>query len=156
MSWIKDVNELSPRVKNFIISMVCLIPFWYIIIYLFAPDIFKDTDMFLKAPLSFCFSVLWYLVSLALNTIGMLITCKVFEIEITKKDEDEVILLGGLDAIIYLSIAIFIGYWCKSKYDSFGIHYHFKSFLWLSFWYSLIRASIVTIGAIVIHKLKQK
>jgi hypothetical protein len=154
MGFIADLNNLSPRIKNFVISIGCLMPFWYLCVFLFNPSLFLNSKLDLLIPLSFCFSVLWYLVSLALNGIVAILAKIILKIDIAQTEE-ELILIGGIDSIIYLSIAIFIGYWSKSTYASYGIHYSFIKFLQLSFWFSVIRAFIIGIGATLIHKSRK-
>ena len=153
MGWIKELNEVSPRVKNLLISISCLIPFWYICIYLFNPFIFFNSTMYLLAPLSFCFSLLWYILSLSFNIISIRFVKHRLKFEDIENEDGLHIIIGGLDSIIYLCIAIFLGYCCKVKYDIVGIHYRFTFFLWLSFMFCAIRAILIGIWLYVFHKL---
>ena len=150
MSLVSDLNQLSPPIKNFLISMSCLMPFWYICIYLFNPFLFSHSKLDLLIPLTFCFSLLWYLISFVLNGAVDLFVTSVFKVN--EEEIDDLVIIGGLDSIIYLCIAIVIGYYSQSKYIECGLHYHFKSFLWVSFWLACVRAVILTIGGIVVHK----
>ena len=151
MEWIKELDELSPRIKNFLISISCLIPFWYLCVYLFNPFLFFHSNLYLIIPLTFCLSLLWYLVSLAFN--GIVIEFINHKFDIKESGRGEIpILFGGLDSIIYLSVAIILGYWSKSKHEVLGFHYHFTSFLWLSFFFSLIRAILICVFMYAIHK----
>ena len=101
MGWIKELSELSPRIKSFVISMICLMPFWYICIFLFNPIIFSkpncEPNFYLTIPLSFCFSILWYIFSLALNGITLFILNKIFKYDDTEEDKDAIVLLGGVE-----------------------------------------------------------
>lgn len=143
MSWIKDIDELSPTVKSFLICMACLMPFWYISIFIFNPILFNYHNTYLILSFSFCFSLLWYMVSLLLNF------AVVFGLSrLTNQDEDNVqaeepVLLGGVDSIIYLCVAILICYISKTKYDTAHIQYHFMSFLKLAFWFAVIRVVVI-------------
>lgn len=152
MSWIKDLSELSPRIKNFIISMICLMPFWYICIYIFSPVIFFNSILYLTIPLAFCLSLLWYLVSLVLNIGTITFISLKLKINNTESDKDDFIILGGIDSVIYLLFAIILGLYSKAKYDAFGIQYHFTSFLWLSFFFSLVRAILIGIMMYIFQK----
>lgn len=150
MSWIRDLDELSPTVKSFLICMACLMPFWYISIFIFNPVLFNNHNTYLILSFSFCFSLLWYMVSLFLNFLAVLCFSK-----ISNQDEDDVkaeepVLLGGVDSIIYLCFAILICYISKTKYDVAHINYHFMSFLKLAFWFAVIRVIIVAGAATLI------
>ncbi|HWY09841.1 MAG TPA: hypothetical protein VN026_00880 [Bacteroidia bacterium] len=150
MSWIKDLDELSPSVKSFILCMACLMPFWYVSIFIFNHVLFNFHNQYLIMSLSFCFSLLWYMVSLLLNFIFILIYSRVFNLDSEEVQSEEPIILGGVDSIIYLCIAILICYISKEKYDSFQIPYHFFKFLTWAFWFAVIRVIFISAWAILI------
>ncbi len=154
MGLVSDLNQLSPPIKNVFISLSCLMPFWYVCLYLFNPCLFNHSRMDLLIPLTFCFSFLWYLVSFVFNGAVSLFFTLAFEID--EDDTEDLVFIGGLDSIIYLCVAIIIGYYSQSKYLAHGLHYHFTSFLWLSFWLSLSRAVIISLGGFVLHKALPK
>ncbi len=154
MGFIADINGLSPKIKNFLLSMSCLMPFWYLCIYIFNPFLFSHSKIDLLGPLTFCLSLLWYLVSLVVNIVFGL----VFN-HVTGDDDDppeDLIILGGLDAIIYLGVAVLIAYWSKTKYDAVGIHYRFIFFLKIAFWFAILRAAFIFVMSYFIYKANER
>lgn len=57
MSIVKEFNELNITLKSFLLSLVCIIPFWYFSIFLLKPDFINSNDIQIPIILSFCLSL---------------------------------------------------------------------------------------------------
>jgi len=57
MSIVKEFNELNITLKSFLLSLVCIIPFWYFSIFLLKPDFINNNDIQIPIILSFCLSL---------------------------------------------------------------------------------------------------
>jgi hypothetical protein len=70
MGIIKELDDLPKATKNFIVCILGLMPFWYISIFIFNTHLYYHAEVYLLLSLSFCFSLLWYVVSIVLNTLS--------------------------------------------------------------------------------------
>jgi hypothetical protein len=72
------------------------------------------------------------------------------------RQNNELILLGGLDSVIYICIPILISYYSKIEYTKYHLHYPFTKFLWVTFGFVIVRTIYLMIGAWVLLKLTKK
>lgn len=131
MGWIKEVNDLPLPVKAIIISIGVFMPFWFVLIYYFFPNIlilgWYEKVMFLFVP-----TIIWY----SLEYVSMLQYTIVLERatkrEPTDTDSDVSFwVIIALDGILYLIIIGIVAFYFKMS---------FESFLWLALLFRLITA----------------
>jgi len=128
----KELKQLDLTTVSVGLSIIGLVPFWFISIFLFNRPFFTDNPIWITAIFCFCFSTLWYMLNLALGIfIGALF--KGADIKI-------MFLTGGLISIIYLSIAIF-GLYVLDRHTCIKIS--FLTFLIVAYCYGLWRILFV-------------
>lgn len=136
MGFIKDINELEKSVKYFIISIICIIPFWYVSVWWFNPYLFHSESAYLIFSLCFCLTLGLYLLNLLLEYLLI----AMFNIEKNNIPiYNELHLVSALDTLIYFSIAILYCYFSKIKYDFVHIHYSFSKLIIAVFCFTLFR-----------------
>ena len=111
-----DIQALSKDLKNYLVNAVAL-PFWYISVYYYFPNIYKQDDFLLIA----C-------VCIALTVISNFILA-IFILTDEEKDKNktifdfDIILSTTLIQCVWLSILIFGGY-LFSRFTSYRFEYY--------------------------------
>ena len=136
MSIIKDINELRMPVKAIIISICGFMPFWFVILYYFFPNILSigwyEKLMFLFVP-----TIVWY----GLGYVSMKQYVSVLERAIKQAPSDthndvSFWTVVAIDGLLYLIIITIIAYYFKLT---------FEVFLWIAFLFRLVTALCMTI-----------
>lgn len=113
MSWVTDFDKLHITTKSAVLSIVALIPFWFVSIYLFNKPLYNQHDMFIIGAFCFCFSLTYYALIVFL---GLLI----LQIADDKNENDEMVLIiGGIISVLYLCVVIVVSYyfdWCFTTF----------------------------------------
>lgn len=102
---IKEFNDLPLPVKSIVITVMAIMPFWFLILWLYFP-VFADLEWY--KSLLFCFvpSSVWYLLGLASNFIIM----HRLDLDLEELSEDKFFWISiALDLFLYL---ILIGLAC--------------------------------------------
>jgi len=66
MSLIKDVNELQLTVKAFVINVACVLPFWYMDLFIFQRSWFTFYPFYIPMVFAFCLTLVSYIPNYAL------------------------------------------------------------------------------------------
>jgi hypothetical protein len=100
---IKDFDKLDVYSKSSIATIIILIPFWYIFIYLFNKPFYKESDLLLKGFFTFCFSTIWYFFNIFLM---------LFDLQVSNRETAMplVFKFAGLRCVGYLSLYILFAF----------------------------------------------
>jgi hypothetical protein len=60
---VKGFNELHISIRGLLISLILIMPFWYLDLYLFKKDFFYTYFQQIPIIISFCLSIIWILLS---------------------------------------------------------------------------------------------
>jgi hypothetical protein len=112
----KDVIDLSELIKAKI-SLLLLLPFWYLAIYLFNNDFYNTSDLILKVVVCLCLSIF----SEVLFTVSFLLILELrnYKKEDIKNIED----FSTVNLILWLSFLIFISYTLQHYTDYYTPFY---------------------------------
>jgi hypothetical protein len=152
MGTFNDFNNLHISIKSILISVISIIPFYFVSIYLFDYDILKsfnnkqffinDFKVIFIFCLCFALSLVWVInnvfLSVGISIIGDKLTN-------SKPDINMPFVLTFFYSICYLSVAITLNfYFTKFTLLNFVLLSHsflFMRFLWSFLWYLRIRYS---------------
>ncbi len=141
MSFIKEINELHISLKSTIFCLVCIMPFWYVDIFLFDNILINTTPFYVPIIFSFCFSLVWFMVNLIIT---------VFIKDILPKTMNATFIpffIAALLAITWLSGATYIAYMLK---------WHLLTFVNVLFCSYIIRQIFWTVITTVISRRAYK
>lgn len=62
MTLIKEINDLHIALKAMVLSMITIMPFWFISIYLFHKGFYHLNPVYVTIIFTFCFSIVSYFV----------------------------------------------------------------------------------------------
>ena len=103
----KDIIGLSELIKTKI-SLLLLLPFWYLAIYLFNNDFYDSSDLILKIVACLSLSVVAEIIFS--TSFIVILKCRDYKNEDIKEIED----FSTVNLILWLSILIFISYTLQS------------------------------------------
>lgn len=133
MSFLKDLNEFHISLKSFIISIVFIMPFWYVDLFLFKRDFFTTSPFYVPIAFSFCLSVIWFIFH-AFNSSVMIYINELIMKRNKKQEFAFLSVLASLFSICWLSLLTFIFYLTKLSFLSlilWGISITvFRALLW--------------------------
>jgi hypothetical protein len=152
MGFVKDMHELDTGTKYLLVSMICIMPFWYIAIWIFDPVLFNKGSLYLIFALSFCFTLILYLLNLFLHQVILLVFNRGVP---SASPNHELKLVGGLETILYFCIPFFYCYLSKLKYDYWHLHYCFIWFLRDVYIFTILRVILASLGAWAIAKFNK-
>lgn len=112
MALIKEINELPFSLKSFIISLVLIMPFWYLSIFIFKKDLIVLNGIQIPIILSFCLSACYF--SLNLFT-TLIISSDIFKSENQAIELLNTYMLSCTVSVFWLSISIFVGFYYDWK-----------------------------------------
>lgn len=134
MSVFSEFNKLHVTSKSAVLSLIVLIPFWFVSIYIFNKPLYNQGDLYIIGALCFCFSVTY----LALNLI--LAALVIYNTDSEDEDGSATFVIGGIVSVLYLSLSIVFCYWME---------WGFKTFVIVAFLYLIIRTAITAILAML-------
>jgi predicted MFS family arabinose efflux permease len=114
MSWYEEFNKLSLTVKNAILSLAVIIPFWLISIYLLNKPLYHTQDYLIIGAFCFCFSATWFFLNLLIASI-------VVSMNKQKRDINAIYTISAMMSVLYLSLAIIISHYNRWSFNTFLI-----------------------------------
>lgn len=119
MSWIKDINELPLSAKSFGISVICFMPFWFMILYHYFPRIL-EIGWYEKMLFVFVPTILWY----GLEYLAMYNGIAFFN-AIDRRSDDvhsapKFWIVVVADGVFYLAVITLIAYYFKFDFETFA------------------------------------
>ena len=133
---LKDIDKLDIFSKTTIISIIVLMPFWYVSLYLFHKQFYKDSDIYLKIIFSFCFSITWYFV----NIIFLIVENSILN---RTNDLQNIFKASGFLSVLFISTLIMIYYRQTTSFKDFL----YKDYIYLTSFFIL---------SIIVEKLFSK
>jgi hypothetical protein len=92
------------------ITLLILMMLCFLSIYFFGNNIFHKHSIVISLLLSICMAFVWCLFNVFLMPLASMFFSKAFDLKNTKDKSEELILVGSLNSIIYLSLIMFISY----------------------------------------------
>ena len=153
MGVIKDIHELDKSSKYLLVSIICIMPFWYVSIWEFNPSLFHSESKYFLISLSFCLTLVLYLLNLLIQHFSILILKKLVDDSVDTSDPD-LKLVGALSSILIMVLGILFCYMCKIEYDACNIHYSFIKFLIAIYGFIFFRILWAILSSIYAHYAK--
>ncbi len=150
MSLILDFEKLHITIKSSVLTVLGLIPFFFVSIYLFQDDLIKivgsnpfyDINFFFIICLCFCLSITWYAMNLILTFIAFKFGDYISDDE---TDIDDIFKSSMVYSIGYLAVSIFL----NVKFD-FG----FYNFLIIAYGFLVFR--MIHISSVWLYYFKKR
>jgi len=142
MSLVKDINELPLTVKAVIVSICGFMPFWFLILYYFFPDI-MGLGWYEKAALVFIPSFVWFLLEIA--TMYLCIECLSLLYGIKIRIGSDFWVVSFLDGLFYFGLISIIAY-----YGNF----QFEKYIWTIFLFRVTFVALFFAMSIYLNKNK--
>src|SRR4051812_48360868 len=116
----KDFTKLDIYSRTTIISILILMPFWYISIYLFHKQFYSSSDILLKIVFSFCLSLTWYFANLVLLFLHS-------QILSTYNSSHSLFITASVLSVFFISAEILMSLQPRRTYTSFLTHAYFET-----------------------------
>jgi hypothetical protein len=158
MSWISDFEKLKLTSKVIFLYFICIIPFFFISVYLFKPDMINiikgnpliNIHFYFLLAICFAISFSWFWMVYLVSKLSMVFVEKIV-IKIEQKETDpysieDLFILTFIYSIAYIILAITL--------NQYLIHWDLKFFLigclsfvlfrliWIAFFYWLLKKII--------------
>jgi len=117
MSVIKEINELHISTKTILVSLVIIIPFWYLSLFILNRQFVNSNQIHIPIIVAFCLSVCYYI----LNFISTLLFSETQEGDKNQPLVDKIAFLTTMTCIVsifWISTVLFIGYYYDWKFIS--------------------------------------
>jgi hypothetical protein len=109
---IKEFTQLDMHSKSSIASVIVLMPFWYVSLFLFHKSFYKENDVLIKMLFAFCFSATWYY----FNILNLRIEYSLRKMSVPSQ---EVFKFSGIYSVLFISLFIAIEYFAYRDTKSF-------------------------------------
>lgn len=140
----KDIIDLSKLIRTKI-SLLLLLPFWYLAIYLFNRDFYNTSDLILKIVACLCLSI----VAEIMFSAGSILLLKFREYK--NEDIKEIEDFSTVNLILWLSFLIFTSYTLQNYTDRF-VPFYLLILLFYTFPFLMVLFAIL--GKIIAQKLQ--
>jgi len=110
MSYAEELSKLPIQLRSFLISLILIIPFWYLAIVLFKPNFITKYQVHIPIILSFCLSACH--LGLILISSSML-SDVIFKEKDKIKELQNIYLMSCFISVFFLSTFLFIGFYYK-------------------------------------------
>ena len=104
MTLIKDFNELHNSLKSLLIGLLFVLPFWYLVIFLFDRQLIYDNQIQIPIILTFCLTVCHFIINLF---IAFFLNSTI--LSGTKQSPELTFALTAFISILSLALLIYIG-----------------------------------------------
>lgn len=109
---LKNLKDLDIYSKTTIVSIVILLPFWYVSLFLFNKDFFVTNDLYISFGFTLCFSIIWYFTCVLLLIIAENILKGFADIANCLKT-------AGFLSVVFICGAILLNHNKTSSYEQF-------------------------------------
>ena len=118
MSIVEDLKKLHFTIRGALVIVLFIAPFWYLDIYLFAPEFFKQAPLYIPIVLAFCLTICSAVIYLGLSFAWLIVGSINSEVNLEKsevpvnleKSEVPLVALTVFLGVILSSITTFISY----------------------------------------------
>lgn len=141
-------RQLSKPTKASIVAVLVLMTYWFLSIYFIDRHFYDAHPKWIVVLFCFIISISWLVANIILLAIGFAIISPALHhsgIDTSTKDE-ELIIFGWLNSIVYLTIILFIAYFN---------HFKFLQFLIWSAGYPIVALLLIWVAFIFINKEKK-
>lgn len=116
MSIVKEINELHISLRSLLLSIICIMPFWYLSFFVLENTFAKSSNIHIQIILSFCLSTCYFAVNF--------LTTVLLQSSFKKYSKDDPVQVGTFIislffSLFWVSILLFIGYYCDWKLLSY-------------------------------------
>lgn len=132
------LRRLSKPTRQTITALLVLMTFWFVSIYFIGRHFYDSNPTWIIVLFCFVISVSWLVANVFLIVFYLLALPEVFNG--VSPDTDDLILIGGLNAVTYLTIIL-----CISIYN----HFAFRQFILWCCGYPVFALTLIGIGFLI-------
>jgi hypothetical protein len=122
MSWAEEFGKLHKQIKICLILIALLFPFWYIFLYLFAPRVYFQKDIYLIGSVILCLSITWFITSAMLSVALNVLINQFFSSKRNQINIETVIMSAGIYSVGSLVAAMHALIDIRDKAQLFKFH----------------------------------